>query len=303
MTRYAGTSPMRRFRTAAVALALVAVLPLAPDAAAPAQQEAAAVRTFVTAAADYVRRYEGELTEVVARETYRQEVRAQTPREAGGPHSRALTSEIFFMFVERQGWMAIRDVLDVDGAAPDSKPDLRRALAELPASQVAARFKAYNARYNVGRVRRNFNEPTIALAVLADRHRPRFRFERVPPKRGDDPRLVTLAYREQTAPTLVRGLSGESVFTSGTITLDPASGRITSTSMAMKIGSIRVALATEFADDARLGMAVPVSFTEHYLDGSRPRRGAARTGARHEEILCEARYSDFQRFAVQTRIK
>lgn len=294
---------MRRFRTPCAALALAAALPLAPGAASPAQQEAVAVAGFVTAAADYVRRYEDELTSVVARETYRQEVRAQTPREAGAPLTRALTSEIFFMFVERQGWMAIRDVLDVDGAALESRPDLRRALAELPASQVAARFKAYNARYNVGRVRRNFNEPTLALTVLDDRHRARFRFERVPPRRGDDPRLVTLAYRERTAPTLVRGLAGENIFTSGRITLDPASGRIVSASMAMKIGSISVALATEFADEPRLGMAVPVSFTEHYIDGAPPRRDGRRSGARHEEILCEARYSDFQRFAVQTRIK
>ncbi|MBA3948514.1 MAG: hypothetical protein H0X44_01045 [Acidobacteria bacterium] len=257
----------------------------------------------MTAAVDYVRQYEEELTSVVARETYRQNVRIQIPRVESEPLTRTLTSEVFFMFVERQGWMAIRDVLKVDDAMLEPRPDLRRALAELPASQVAARFKAYNARYNIGRIRRNFNEPTLALAVLSDRHRARFGFERVPPRRGDDLRLVTLAFRERTAPTLIRGLTGENVFSSGQITLDPATGRITATRMAMKIGSIRVELAAVYAHDPRLEMAVPVSFSEHYLDGAPPRDASRRSTVRHEEILCEARYSDFQRFAVQTRIK
>lgn len=294
---------MPRFRLSCAAL-LFAMAVLRAHAAAPAppQQEAIAVAAFVNAAANYVRQYEEELTSVVARETYRQNLRVQTPRVENGPRSRTLTSEVFFMFVERQGWMAIRDVLDVDGAPLESRPDLRRALAELPPSQVAARFKAYNARYNIGRIRRNFNEPTLALAVLSDRHRARFGFERVPPRRGDDPLLVTLAYRERTAPTFVRGLNGENVFSTGEFTLEAATGRITATRMAMQIGSIRVSLSTAYAYDARLDMTVPVSFSEHYLDGTPPRDGR-RSTVRHEEILCEARYSDFQRFGVQTRIK
>lgn len=294
---------MVRFRLPGAALLFAtAMLPVHAAAPAPPQQEAIAVAAFVTAAADYVRQYEEELTSVVARETYQQQIRAQTPRVENDPLRRVLTSEIFFMFVERQGWMAIRDVLDVDAVPLESRPDLRRALAELPASQVAARFKAYNARYNIGRIRRNFNEPTLALAVLSDRHRARFSFERVPPRRGDNPLLVTLAYRERTTPTFVRGLKGENVFSSGELTLDAATGRITATRMTMKIGSIRVALSTEYAHEPRLGMAVPVSFSEHYLDGTPPRDGR-RSTVRHEEILCEARYSDFQRFGVQTRIK
>ena len=111
---------------------------------------------------------------------------------------------------------------------------------------------------------------------------------------GGRPRAATLAFRERTAPTLIRGLAGESVFSSGEITLDPATGRITSTRMTMKIGSIRVDLSTRYAHEPRLEMTVPVSFSEHYLDGTPPRDGTRRSSARHEEILCEARYSDFR---------
>lgn len=287
----------------AALLFATAMLPVHGAAPAPPQQEALAVSRFVTVAADYVRQYEEELTSVVARETYRQNIRFQTPRVQNEPLMRTLTSEIFFMFIERQGWMAIRDVLTVDNAPLAERTDLRRALAELPASQVAGRFIAHNARYNIGRIRRNFNEPTVALAVLSDRHRARFSFERVRARRGDDPSFVTLAYRERTGPTLIRGLAGENVFSTGQITLDPATGRVVATRMAMTIGAIRVNLSTAFAHEPKLDMTVPVSFSEHYLDGMPPPRGAGPSTARHEEILCEARYSDFQRFGVQTRIK
>lgn len=289
------------FRIPCAALALAAGLSLSPLAA-PPQQEALAVAAFVTAAADYLRQYKEDLTSVVARESYRQRVRVQTPRAAESPLERTLTSEIFFMFIERQGWMAIRDVLEVDGETLEGRPDLRLALAEVPASQVAARFKAYNARHNIGRVRRNFNEPTLALAVLDDTHRARFSFERARARRGDDLSLVRLTFRERSAPTLIRGLGGDSVFSSGEITLDPATGRITATRMAMKIGTIQVDLATTYAFDPKLAIAVPVTFTERYLDGA-PGTDRRPASARHEEILCEARYSDFQRFAVQTRIR
>lgn len=295
---------MARFSLGSAALLFAVAVPLVPAAAPlPPQLEAIAVATFVTAAADYVRQYEEELTSIVARETYRQDIRIQIPRVESEPLTRTLTSEVFFMFVERQGWMAMRDVLKIDDSTLEPRPDLRRALAELPASQVATRFKAYNARYNIGRIRRNFNEPTVALAVLSDRHRARFSFERVRARRGDDPSFVTLAYRERTGPTLIRGLAGENVFSTGQITLDPATGRVVATRMAMTIGAIRVNLSTAFAHEPKLDMTVPVSFSEHYLDGMPPPRGAGPSTARHEEILCEARYSDFQRFGVQTRIK
>lgn len=294
---------MRRFRLPWACAAIAAGMPLVLMAAspAPAQQEAVVASRFVQAAADYVRRYQAELTSVIAEERYSQHVRTQTPREAGEPLETTISSEVFFMFTPGHDWMTIRDVLAVDGRPLDRRPDLRRALQELPAPQVAARFKAYNSRFNVGRVHRNFNEPTLSLLVLDDRHRDRFTFTRAKTRRGDDPARVRLAFRESRQPTLIRDLDGKPVFSSGEFTLDPATGHVDDIRLALTLGSLQIALETDYALDARLGIPVPVRFTEHYQDGRAS--GDGRTRGRHEEISCEAVYSNFQRFAVQTRIR
>ncbi|MDQ3172006.1 MAG: hypothetical protein M3Q55_17905 [Acidobacteriota bacterium] len=297
---------MRRLSIPCVALALAAGSSpaTAVDARALPQQEVIAVAAFVSASSDYLRQYQDELTAVVADETYVQQVRLQIPRDGARPLRTTLSSEVFFMFTEGFDWMAIRDVVAVDGKPLEKRPDLRVALRDLPAPQVASRFKAYNSRFNVGRVRRNFNEPTISLLALDDRHRARFAFTRARARRGDDPRFVTLVYRERQEPTLVRGLSGGPVFASGELTLEPVTGRITRATLALTMDTVRVVLDTRYEVNANLGIAVPVRFTEHYTDGPMPKANQpARPGARHEDITCEATYSNFQRFEVKTRIR
>lgn len=293
---------MRKFSLPWALAAVAAAMPSALTAApAPPQQDALAIARFVDKAADYVRRYQDELTSIIAEEQYSQTVRAQTPRKDGEPRETTLSSEVFFMFTPGHDWMTIRDVLAVDGRPLDTRPDLRRALEELPAPQVAARFKAYNSRFNVGRVHRNFNEPTLSLLVLDDRHRKRFTFTRAKARSGDAPARVRLTFREHRQPTLIRDLDGQPAYSRGEFALDPATGRIEEIRFLLTVGPLKVALETMYERDARLGIHVPVRFTEHYEDGRPPRDG--RAGGRHEEIECRATYSNFQRFAVQTRIK
>lgn len=280
--------------------AAIAALPAIPAAVAPAQQERVVVARFVDQAVEYVRAYQTELTSIIAEERYSQRVRAQSPREEG-PRERTLASEVFFMFVPGQAWMAIRDVLRVDGAPVETRLDVRKALDELSPSEVSARLKAFNARFNVGRVHRNFNEPTFGLLVLDDRHRASFDFSRAPRRPGDDPSRVRVAFRESRRPTIIRDLDGRPAHMTGSFAMDPATGRIDDIDVRVTIGPLKVALTTAFAFDPRLGMAVPVRFTEHYTDGRAPRDGRAR--GRHEEIVCEATYSNFKRFEVRAKVK
>src|SRR5215208_248849 len=114
--------------------------------------------------ASYVADYQRQLTAIVADEHYMQEVRGQIPEDTEAPKARTLRGEVFFLFAaaERE-WMAIRDVREVDGAALEAGTDVRETLRTLPAGRVADRMKAYNARYNIGRITRNINEPTLAL--------------------------------------------------------------------------------------------------------------------------------------------
>jgi len=291
---------MRALRLALVPAAALTVMPVTADATAPAQQERIVIAQFVDRAVDYVRAYQAELTSVVAEERYTQEIRAQVP-SVKGPRERTLTSEVFFMFVPGHAWMAIRDVLRVDDEPVENRFDVRKALDELSPSEVSARLKAFNARFNVGRVVRNFNEPTFGLLVLDDRHRESFDFSRARRQSGDDPSRVRLAFREARQPTIIRDLDGRPAYLTGVLTMDPASGRIDDIEARVTVGPLDVTLRTEFEVDPRLDMAVPVRFTEHYTHGRAPRDGRVR--GRHEEIVCEATYSNFKRFEVRAKVK
>lgn len=266
---------------------------------------------IVEAAAAYVRQYQQELTSVVAQETYTQRVLAQVPRDSGMPERRTLKSEIFFLFAPGHDWMAIREVTEMDQLPVAERLDLRAALQTLSAPEVARKFKAYNSRYNLGRIERNFNEPTLSLLVLDDRHRARFSFDRVRTTRIGGEERVVLAFRERKAPTLIWDLQGEPVFSSGELTIEPKSGRVTRAMLSLKIGSAQMTLTTTYGFDERLGIWVPVRFGEHYRDGTdarvpQPRgvRTPTVTATQYfEEVVCEARYSAFRKFEVKARIR
>src|SRR5688572_17633067 len=115
---------MRRLSIPCVALALAtgSSPAMTVDARALPQQETIAVAAFVSAASDYLRQYQDELTAVVADETYIQQVRLQIPRDGARPLRTTLSSEVFFMFTEGFDWMAIRDVVAVDGKRLETRP-------------------------------------------------------------------------------------------------------------------------------------------------------------------------------------
>jgi len=272
----------------AAALGLLAALTTA--------RQAPPLDPIVEAAAAYVRQYQEQLTAIVADEVYKQEIKAQSPRDRAMPFKRTLQSEIFFMFTPGQDWMAIRDVIEMDRMPVGDRPDLKNALRTLPAPQVARQFKAYNSRFNLGRVARNFNEPTFGLLVLDDRHRGRFSFERVRAQREDGEQRTVIAFRERRSPTLIADLKGGDVYSTGELTIEPRSGRVTRSVMAMTIGTVSMTMTTTYGPDARLGIWVPLRFGEYYRDGSK-------TGPYYEEILCEARYSTYRQFEVRARIR
>jgi hypothetical protein len=259
----------------------------------------------VEAAAAYVKAYEKQLTSIIADEVYTQRIDAQIPRDFRLPRWRSIQSELFFIFAPAAyGWMAIRDVIAVDGKAVDERPDVREALRTLPARDVATTFKTYNSRFNLGRVVRNFNEPTLSLLVLDGYHRGRFSFEVKRVDRRKDATLVTVGFTERLEPTLILDLDRKPVFSTGELTIEAGSGRIRSVVLRARIGAVRVELTTVYAPDARLGIWVPATFRERYEDGLAPvdakLQGAS---SRYEDIVCEADYANFRRFDVSVRIK
>jgi hypothetical protein len=252
-------------------------------------------KAVVQRAADYVATYQEELTAIVADETYTQEVRRNL--EEPGARSRTTTGEVFFTFTTAgRGWMAIRDVLTIDGAPAPEPANVREILRTLPAAHVGDRMRSYNAQFNIGRITRNINEPTLALLSLDAGHRPRFRFSSKAREVRDGRDMVWLAFQERERPTLIRGIDGGSIYVKGELLVEAANGRIWQSRLTATVDRIEVELKTEYRLDERLGLMLPVVFREHY----RRNRMAA---ADYEEIDCAASYSNFRRFEVSARVR
>lgn len=253
-------------------------------------------KAVVARAASYVAAYQQKLTSVVADEDYAQAVLAQVPDDPFMPSTRRLRSEVFFIFepVGRQ-WMAIRDTMLVDGLPVRDRPSVRQAFETMAPAEVRRRYAELNAYWNIGGITRNFNEPTLGLLVLDAEHLPRFRFDRRSLKREDSTTLVTLEFRERDRPTLIRDARVGQVFSRGEIVTD-ANGVIRRTEFRLALNETRVELITDYRHDEKLGMWVPVLFTERYERG---RQGSAQ----HDRITCEAKYSTYRRFDVLTRIR
>jgi hypothetical protein len=282
-------------RSGLVVLAVGAMgqAPAAPDVS---------VKAVVAAAAAYVAEYQRQLTFVVAEEAYRQQIARQSPRDPTMPRTRITRSEVFFLAAPDNGeWMTIRDVLAVDGAEVQDRPDLRDALRTLPAREVAVTFKEYNSRFNIGRVYRNFNEPTLSLLVLDEQHRSRFSFDRRKVERDGEVTLVTVAFRERESPTLIFDMKRGRVLSRGEFMVEAGTGRVRRAALTAEIGQVRLALTTEYAPEPRLEMWVPSVFREEYESGVG--RSLTSGTADAEHVVCEARYSNYRRFETSARIK
>jgi hypothetical protein len=119
----------------------------------------------------YVDRYGERMAVVVGMERY-------TQRDSGSRNTRELVSEIALLQV-RGDWVGYRDVFQANGIAiPDRQSRLRRLFEQSPSSAVeeGRRIADESARYNLGRIIRNFNIPTAALFFLQTANLQRFRF-------------------------------------------------------------------------------------------------------------------------------
>ena len=256
----------------------------------------------VKAASAYIADYQRTLTSVVAEESQEQEVVRRMPADPDAVRLRRTISEVFFMFTPgTNDWMAIRDVISVDARPVADRRDIRGDLETLANHQVAAALKAQNSRFNIGRVTRNFSEPTLCLLVLDARHRQRFKFDRRRVQRDGDATLVTLAFTEKESPTLIWDATRGKIFSSGEIVVEAGSGRVRETTFRVRSGNINVELATKYTADERLGMWVPASFRESYEGGTNPR--ALERNADYEHVVAVATYSNYRRFQTTVRIK
>jgi hypothetical protein len=236
----------------------------------------------------YLKDYRDKLTYVMATERSKQTLVGGFA--AGGTADETLASDVYFVYIPADKvWMAVRDVEIVDGKTIKDRDNVR-ALLNSGRLGAARALKDRNARYNLGTILRNFNEPTLSLLVLDDQHRSRFTFVR----QSVHGSLVTVSFVEKSQPTLIIDTGGKPSFSTGELTIDAVTGRIEHAVLKVRLsGGIDAALATTYREDKKLQMWVPSKFDEEYSLG----------GRRPEKVTASSTYSDFSRFDVSVRIK
>ena len=162
-----------------------------------------------------------------------------------------------------------------------------------------------SARFNIGRVIRNVNVPTMALQLLSASDRDRVQFKRGGTRRIDGVDTWAVEFREVEAPVLVRGERGLDVFAEGTFWIDPATGRVLCTRLKTDdaVGAVKMTIEVKYEWDDRLELLVSATMTERYERRELvARRYQPRSGYRVTEIDCEATYSNFRRFEVDVAV-
>lgn len=274
-----------------MAAVIFAVAVLTGSAAAPLPQ-ATGTRDLVSAATAYVAKYQHEFAYLIADEAYQQtwivEGRAEQERQ--------LTSEFFLTYLPADNeWLSIRDFVEVDGKTVGDRSTLPALLAKREQTPgLIGKLVERNAQYNIGNIRRTFNEPTLPLLLLGDKRVGNVDFDRKSVTTEDGVTLATLEFVERGRPTLVR-IEGATGFNpaSGEIVIEAGTGVIRRTSFEMSYGRLKVRLITEYARDPKIGLWLPSLFTERYDATVKP----------NETIFCRATYTNYRRFEVTGRIR
>ena len=281
----------RRLLLCAAAAAL-----LSAHVDATAQSPSLSKNRLVAAAAAYVSAYQQQFAFLIADETTVQEAFGVKGQVRVPLDARTTRGEIFITFLEgRRQWTSVRDVAEVDGVPVRNREDLPALLSREDPDVVARRLFALNARYNIGGVIRNFNDPMIALLPVSDAHRARFTFD-IEGTDGSEAGVVlaTLSFRERDRPTLVRPSPGGVAYARGDVTMDVATGAIHRTRFTVRFDKIEAELVTRFTREERLGLWVPTTFSERYT---------ASADGFDDLVTSESTYSNYRRFETRGRIE
>jgi hypothetical protein len=282
-----------RLLSAALVLACAAVVSVvAAQTAPPSAKVDTSVKAVLDKAERYIDDYQQKLSYLLADEVYTQRVLDDTGDETAAQVTKA---DFFITFVAtRNEWMAVRDVREVNGEPVENRGDLAALVAKPEAGPILA---ARNSRFNIGSIKRNFSEPTLALLLLDTRNRSRVKFDRVRIEPAGTMTLVVVKFKEQNEPTLIYRDDGrvrpQPVFSTGEMTIDAETGKVMHTTITFD-GPIRAEMTTSYTQDAKLGLLLPSLLQERY-----ERKDDGLT----EVVTCTARYTNYRKFGVNVIIR
>ena len=260
------------------------------------------MKDLLARAAEYVQQFQRQFGAVISLETYEQhdeQRREAMPRAwlSVSSEARTLRSEMLFTWLPTErSWLAVRNVLAVDGeSVADSADRLDRALSETGSRRLLRLLADEGARFNLGRIRRNVNDPTLVLRFLDAASQSRFKFSLAGREQVKGVDSWMLTFRERETPALVRNARGDDLFASGSIWLAVADSAVVRTSLALNDKRARLEATTlvDYQRELKLAMWVPSQMVESYVQ---------QVGKVEERITCTATYSDYRRFETSGRL-
>jgi hypothetical protein len=272
-----------------------------------AQDTAASDTAVLDKAVAYVRQFESSFAVVICDETYTQREQVDEGARSPQPTVRTLRSEVLFLWVaDARRWLSVRNVLAVDGRpVADSDASLERALKEpLPARESRLHvLAAQSARFNIGGVYRDFNNPTLTLQFLDPTYRSRF-IMMVHRRTGSA--VSTIQFEEIGRPTVIQDQRGTDRAAKGTLSVRDDDGAVVQTTLNLAGDKTTpdASLAVDYRHDSKLLMWVPSQMRERYRTVSIAENMGRRLGSltRFSTIMGTATYANYRRFETSGRL-
>jgi hypothetical protein len=241
----------------------------------------------------YVQRYEERFAVVVSDEEYEQRVDGRSYR---GARSRKITSEMMFLWLTgEKSWLSVRNVVSVDGSViRNSRQRLDRLLSASAPVGVAhlRRMRDEGARFNIGTIRRNFNDPMYPLQFLETENQQRFTFALVGQETIDGVETSKVTFDEQARPTFIQD-DNRSLPTHGILWVAD-DGAVVRTRLDVRdpLHGLSAIIFVNYRAEQKLEMLVPGTMHEIYIAA----------GQNSEHVECNARYSSFRRFETAAHV-
>ncbi|MEO8195097.1 MAG: hypothetical protein ABI689_00080 [Thermoanaerobaculia bacterium] len=303
--------------------------PTAPTSEGPARRER--LETLVARVGDYVERFESAMEAAVLDENYVQLLRQPCCRESRNPGEdpllaweeartrrppkgvlarRQLRSEVLLVRIAGGMQVGYRDVYEVEGKTVQDRKERVRKLFLSGTEESAlelGRLATESARFNLGRLLRTTNLPTLPLLYLVPAMHPRLHFSRGGEAEVGGKATTILDFREDASPTLAASARGFDMPARGRAWVEPATGAIRRIELryvagALHYAPVRRVMNVWFGEDPRIEVLVPTRMWEWYekipIGDELPASASQRAWPADLEGL--ATYSNLRLFSVET---
>jgi len=262
-------------------------------------QQPPELNTVISRAIDYVSRYEAELGNLIGTEDYVQNgvwFDTSTPPRVAKRMQRRTAADFLIIQVGPE-WAALRKINRVDGLkVKETVEAFEEVFDDSPQanSKRLQDMKIESTAYNLGDVRREINLPTFALKVLRKDQVSRFLFERTGMAKIDGIQTWKIRFREGPGQSLVSGANGEMLYSTGTLWIEPETGRVMQTEFEVENRytkfPVKGRIVVTYGAAKKTQILVPTEMSEHYE-------------SMYHTVDCRADYSNFRPFEVDVKFE